>query len=120
MSRPEEKRRHPRVAKRIRVRSRFEGTVELETVDLSVGGFSCTAPMSLPLMTKIALSLSLPMNGDDARTGDRVIEGEAVVVRSEPSRVSGSNGGYRLALFFSRMDEIHRQTLLEYLNSQTP
>ncbi len=116
MSRPDEKRRHPRVAKRIRVRSRFEGAVELETVDLSIGGLSCTAPMSLPVMTKLALSLSLP---DDGGTGEQLIEGEAVVVRSEPSS-SPEESGYRIALFFSRMEENHRQTLVEYLNRHHP
>ncbi len=113
MSRSHEKRRHPRVAKRIRVRSRFEGAVEFETVDLSIGGLSCTAPMALPVMTKLALSLSLPDSGSGA--GVRVIEGEAVVVRSEPSR-SSETPGYHIALFFSRMEEAHRQTLIEYLN----
>lgn len=117
MSRPSEKRRHPRVAKRIRVRSRFEGAVELETVDLSVGGLSCTAPMSLPLMTKLALSLSLPHNGGS--DSEQVIEGEAVVVRSEPS-TSSHEPGYRIALFFSRMEEDHRRNLVEYLNRHNP
>lgn len=119
MSPPEEKRRHPRVAKRILVRSRFEGTVELETVDLSIGGLSCTAPMSLPLMTKLALSINLPANGG-ATGGERVIESEAVVVRSDKSPSSTGQGHYQIALFFSRMEDNHRQVLLEYLNSHTP
>jgi c-di-GMP-binding flagellar brake protein YcgR len=113
MSRSDEKRRHPRVAKRIRVRSRFEGAVELETVDLSIGGLSCTAPMSLPVMTKLALSLNLPDNGGSE--SEQVIEGEAVVVRSEPSQ-SPQEPGFRIALFFSRMEEEHRKSLVEYLN----
>jgi len=117
MSHSDEKRRHPRVAKRIRVRSRFEGAVELETVDLSIGGLSCTAPMSLPLMTRLALSLNLPDNGGS--DSEQVIEGEAVVVRSEPAEPS-QDAGYRIALFFSRMEENHRQTLVEYLNRQNP
>ena len=117
MNSPDEKRRHPRVEKRIRVRSRFEGAVELETVDLSVGGLNCTAPIALPLMTKLALSLSLPGNKNSPGSSDRVVEGEAVVVRSEPSRSGGANnGGYRIALFFSSMEENHKQALLEYLN----
>ncbi|HET6278064.1 MAG TPA: PilZ domain-containing protein [Candidatus Polarisedimenticolia bacterium] len=113
MSHSDEKRRHPRVAKRIRVRSRFEGAVELETVDLSIGGLSCTAPMSLPVMTRLALQLNLPDNGGSDR--EQVIEGEAVVVRSELS-TSPQEPGYRIALFFSRMEERHRTSLVEYLN----
>jgi hypothetical protein len=71
--------------------------------------------MALPLMTKIALSLNLPDNGGG---GERLIEGEAVVVRSVPSPSQGVPG-YRIALFFSRMDDAHRHTLVEYLNRQT-
>ena len=37
------------------------------------------------------------------------------MVRSELSK-SPEEPGYRIALFFSRMEENHRQTLVEYLN----
>lgn len=117
MSRSDEKRRHPRVAKRIRVRSRFEGAVELETVDLSIGGLSCTAPLSLPLMTRLALQINLPDDGGSRK--EQSIEGEAVVVRSEPS-TSPHEPGYRIALFFSRMEESHRRSLVEFLNRDNP
>jgi len=117
MSRIEDKRRHPRVTERLPVRSRHNGGVDLETIDLSVGGLSCTSQAYLAPMTKLALALELPATGGN---GGAVVEGEAVVVRSDPPHASAAHtGGYRIALFFSRMEEKHRRWLHEFLTSRT-
>src|SRR5207247_10213405 len=86
MSQSKDKRRHPRVAHRIRVRSSSREAVELETVDLSAGGFSCTAPAFLPLMTKLAVSLVLPVTraaAPEPGNGPETVNGAAVVVRTD-------------------------------------
>ena len=116
MTRTEDKRRHPRVAERLAVRSGHNGGVTLETIDLSAGGLSCNSPAFLAPMTKLALSLELPAAGDN---GGSVVEGEAVVVRTDPPRALADHlGGYRIALFFSRMEERHRRSLHEFLASR--
>jgi len=115
----EEKRRHPRVAKRIRVRSSSREAVELETIDLSAGGFFCTAPAFLPPMTKMAVSLVLPQPASVAAKGELVVNGEAIVVRTEPPLPARGANGYRIALFFSRMEETDRQKLLGFLESHS-
>jgi len=117
MSRSEDKRRHPRVTQRLPVRSRHNGGVDLETIDLSAGGLFCTSPAYLPPMTKMALALQLPASGG---TGPSVVEGEAVVVRTDPPHAAPSHlGGYRIALFFSRMEDEHRRRLQAYLQSRS-
>ncbi|MEE9292935.1 MAG: PilZ domain-containing protein [Acidobacteriota bacterium] len=119
MSGTKDKRRHPRVVQRLRVRSHDKDELELETIDLSVGGFSCTSPVLLAPMTKVALSLILPQTRSEPTQRERVVTGEAVVVRAEPSAGASTNGGpYRLALFFSRMEEEHRQLLQEFLQTR--
>src|SRR5262245_49267101 len=95
-----DKRRHPRVAHRIRVRSSSREAVELETIDLSAGGLSCTAPAFLPPMTKLAISLVLPVHNGSA--DHDTVEGEAVVVRTDPAEPDPGRDSYRVALFFSR------------------
>lgn len=115
MSGPD-KRRHPRVAQRIRVRSTSREAVELETIDLSVGGFLCTAPAFLPPMTKLAVSLVLPRPAS-ASDDDRQVSGEAIVVRTEPSSQAHRGSVYRVALFFSRMEEPDRQKLQRFLTN---
>lgn len=122
MSRSNEERRHPRVAQRVRVRSSSREAVELETVDLSAGGLSCTAPAFLPLMTKMAVSLVLPEarpSGSDEANGHETVNGEAVVVRTEPPAPVDGQATYRVALFFSRMDEADRRRLHDFLARHT-
>ena len=119
MSGTKDKRRHPRVVQRLRVRSHDEHDLELETIDLSAGGFSCTSPVLLAPMTKVALSLILPQTRSEPTQSEQVVNGEAVVVRAEPSASAASNGGpYRLALFFSRMEEEDRQSLKKFLRTR--
>ena len=113
-----DQRRHPRVARKIRVRPHAREAVELETIDLSVGGFSCTAPAFLAPMTKMAVSLVLPPDAGTGQSEDQTVHGEAVVVRTEPGHAaSHANGGYRIALFFSRMDDEDRRRLARYLSA---
>ena len=118
MSQSHDKRRHPRVAQRIRVRSSSREAVELETIDLSAGGLSCTAPAFLAPMTKLAVSLVLPdprpsLKGDG--DGHETVSGEVVVVRTEPPAPVEGKATYRVALFFSRMDDSDRRRLLDFL-----
>jgi hypothetical protein len=122
MSQSKDKRRHPRVAQRIKVRSSSREAVELETIDLSAGGFSCTAPAFLPLMTKLALSLVLPTNGPtatDKTNGLETVTGEAIVVRTDPPAPVDGQGAYRVALFFSKMEDTDRRRLLDFLERQS-
>src|SRR5262249_37816043 len=112
MTSPEEKRRHPRVSGRVTVRSAL-GADTFETINLSAGGLLCTSPAWVAPMTRMALSLDLP---GPARNGPVRVEGEAVVVRTDPpAPVSDHRGGYHVALFFSRMDDEHRQALHQFL-----
>jgi len=123
MSHTNDKRRHPRHAHRVRVRSHEHGAVEFETIDLSAGGFSCTAPAFLPLMTKLAISLVLPTGraqaGAGEKNGHETVRGEAVVVRSEPATPVDGKESYRVALFFSRMEDDDRKRLHDFLARQS-
>jgi hypothetical protein len=85
--------------------------VEFETIDLSVGGFRCTAPAFLPPMTRLAVSLALP---EAAGANGHVVKGEAVVVRIDPPAPAGDRL-YIVALFFSRMEEDDRRILAAFL-----
>jgi hypothetical protein len=112
MKSSDEKRRDPRVSDRVIVRS-AHGAGDLETINLSAGGLLCTSPAWVAPMTKLALSLELPM---PAQKAPRLVEGEAVVVRTDPPAPTTNPGdGYRVALFFSRMDDEHRETLNQFL-----
>jgi hypothetical protein len=112
MKSSDEKRRDPRVTDRVIVRS-THNDANLETINLSAGGLLCTSPAWVAPMTKMALSLELPMPTPKA---PRLVEGEAVVVRTDPpAPTTNPGGGYRVALFFSRMDAEHREALDQFL-----
>jgi hypothetical protein len=111
-----DKRLHPRVSQKITVSAAHNGGVDLETINLSAGGLFCTSSAWVSPMTRMALALNLPaVQG----SGPTVVEGEAIVVRTEPSAPSSSHqGGYRIALFFSRMEDGHRKTLQQFLQAR--
>lgn len=116
MAPSEDKRQYPRVSQRLPLRSQSHGGVALETVDLSAGGLSCTSPEYVAPMTRMSLALQIP----SATNGPVVVEGEGVVVRTEPPQPSAEHtGGYRIALFFSRMDDEHRRVLQTWLNNRS-
>ena len=121
MGQSEDKRRHPRIPQRVRVQSLYREALELETIDVSAGGLRCTSPLFIPIMTKMALSMVLPSAPGHSGNGQQMVKGEAVVVRTEPDSPAAEpvNGGYRVALFFSRMDDPDRKILLDWLKSRT-
>jgi hypothetical protein len=66
-------------------------------------------------MTKMAVSLVLPRESE-GHVADPTVRAEAVVVRSEPAYpAAGHNGGYRVALFFSHMEDDDRHRLNRFL-----
>lgn len=109
-----DKRQHPRVASQVRVRTP-QSDAPLETINLSAGGLFCTSRTWVAPMTKLALSLELP---GGAGNDGAVVEGEAIVVRTEPAAPTPDPSIYRIALFFSRMDDAHRRTLQTFLSSR--
>jgi len=116
-SRPD-KRHHPRIDQRLIVRATDGAGVALETINLSAGGLFCTSQTWVAPMTRLALSLDLP--APPGNGGGALVRGEAVVVRTEPPAPSAAHkGGYRIALFFSRMDDDHRLALQTFLKSRT-
>ena len=65
-------------------------------------------------MTRLSLKMEVPHQASPAR-----IEGEAVVVRTDPAApVAAHSGGYRIALFFSRLEDDDRRALQAYLDSR--
>ena len=115
MSPSPEKRRHPRKEQRLELRVTDDGGAALETINLSCGGILCSSAAWVAPMTRMAVSLRLPLAPPSQAA---VVRGEAVVVRTEPAAQSSPKGGYHIALFFSRMDEEHRQALQQFLESR--
>jgi hypothetical protein len=73
----------------------------------------CMSSEYIAPMTRMALQMRLP--GEAGRP----IQGEAVVVRTEPAAAATPpHAGYRIALYFSRLEEDDRQALQAFLQSR--
>ncbi|HEV8200177.1 MAG TPA: PilZ domain-containing protein [Candidatus Polarisedimenticolia bacterium] len=115
MTQGHEKRRHPRVAESLTIRAVHDGSIDFQTINLSAGGLFCTSPQFIPPMTRLSLAMEVPLPDDDPAR----IEGEAVVVRTEPEAPQPLHqGGYRIALFFSRLEDDDRRALQAFLASR--
>ena len=81
--------------------------------DLSLGGLRCTSAADYPEMTRLAITLLLPLAGNGASTPVSV---EAVVVRREDAApaISGEPR-FELSLFFTRVDDSARSRLASFL-----
>jgi c-di-GMP-binding flagellar brake protein YcgR len=115
-----ERRAHRRIDTTIEVQGTpEEGGVAARMVasNLSAGGLYCTSSADFPEMTRLAVRLELPTNGDPA--GDyRALDIEAVVVRREEVRSSSGAPRYRLGLFFTRVDDDAREHLSRFVGSR--
>jgi hypothetical protein len=80
-----------------------------------MGGLYCRSDVGFPEMTRLAVSLELPVIGDAEEP--RLIEAEAVVVRQEQSEEEGEEAPFRLALFFTVLDEQAEEVLFHFLES---
>jgi len=114
MSDAKEKRLHPRINERLTIRRAEDDGAALETINLSAGGMFCTSSEYIAPMTRMALEMRLP-----GTSAGRAIEGEAIVVRTEPPAASPApKGGYRIALYFSRLEDDDRRALQTFLQSR--
>lgn len=103
----EERRRHPRFESALPLKISKKGLdVITETRNISCSGVYCRVNKPLPLMSKIGLTLLLPIqNGNKVCT--EKIKCNGVVVRSEPLIVKDSDTACQnVAIFFT---EIHRK-----------
>lgn len=116
-----ERRAHARVDHQLEI----EGTqhpdgavARMVSHNLSTGGVCCTSSVDFPEMTRLAVRLMLPASDGPGGDGEAV-DAEAVVVRRRPLASSvGNDGKFELALFFTHVEDEHRERLQEYLRDR--
>jgi hypothetical protein len=108
MTHPSEKRSSRRVESDIRIHSlNAPEVIEMEAVNVSMGGAYCTTRQHFEPMTKLEVHLDLPGHTHLSET----ITASAVVVRVEDAV---DDAPYRLALLFQGMGEDDRARLQRY------
>jgi len=114
----EERRAHPRHTASIEMQGSHEdgGVVaRMITRDLSLGGLYCTSTTDFAEMTRLAVRLMLPIDGEPPE--GQPLDVEAVVVRREVVPAVNGNSRYDLALYFTNLDSTARDRLCRYLGT---
>ena len=110
---PQERRQYPRVKGEIPVKIQQEdGDMVTETENISRSGAYCRVNRYVKPMTKLKISLLLPMK----RMGKNLttkISCEGIVVRAEP--VEGDDF-YHAAIFFNNISQKDSDSIAEYVN----
>jgi len=86
----------------------------MQAADLSLGGLRCTSSADFPEMTRLAVRLELPINGNGQ---SEPVDIQAVVVRrKEIASMTQREPRYELALFFTALEDDTRDRLARFLD----
>ena len=116
----EDRRKAPRkkVSKNLRLDSIVDhpnGLIEAQTIDISKTGALCMLNNYIPPFTKLMMILPLPH--DRGVDEEEKIECESVVVRVEPAITTDEENKYKVALFFTNINDKDKEKLDNYLKA---
>lgn len=114
-----ERRAHPRISSNVDVQGRHpeQGVVaRMVASNLSMGGLYCTSSIDFPEMTRIAVGINLPDPDNGGQSADPLNLEAVVVRREENASATGGEPRFRLALFFTNVDDSARRRLSTYLD----
>lgn len=114
-----ERRKHPRLEKTLPIKLKQtpekEFNISTQTTNISASGVYCTINESINLMTKLHLTLLLPLPKAKSKEIKK-IECQGIVVRKEINK-KNKNAPYRIGIFFNDLDNQDRKFLQSYVNS---
>jgi len=86
-----------------------------KTINLSAGGFYCKVPFFIPLLTKLRISMVVPMRQARGKEQDHVVSCGGMVVRTVPEKPKPAIKGYEIGCFFTDIDDYDRLIIEQYL-----
>jgi c-di-GMP-binding flagellar brake protein YcgR len=89
--------------------------IKARTVNLSAGGFYCTVPSYVPVLTKLKVSMTVPITDAAGKEEDHIITCEGMVVRVVPGTSDPAVDSYEIGCFFSDIDDYDRLIIEQYL-----
>jgi integration host factor subunit alpha len=110
-----ERRRHPRISKRLPFRFKTQDfNILAETINLCCNGVYCTVNDPIPLMTKLKVVLALPCD----EKGDEFdyLECDGIVVRVEQDKPEANKKSVNnIAIYFDGIGESDKRRLKSFL-----
>lgn len=111
-----EKRRHPRLSKKLPISVKVDNSeIESQTHDISLSGVYCQVNRHIEPMSKLELTMFLPIKGKDGRHDMKKVACKGVVVRSEKSGLDASK--FNIALYFTDMKKADTDNISLYIQS---
>ena len=111
-----ERRKHPRLRSIIPLKISKRGLdVITETGNLSCSGVYCRVNKPIPVMSKIGITLLLPIQSNN-RVLTKKIKCSGVVVRSEPLIVEEADTAWQnIAIFFTDLSKKDKDKIAQYI-----
>jgi hypothetical protein len=88
-------------------------SITTESINVGSEGVYCPVSHFVAPLTKLQVTMVLPVKTKKGQIKNEVVKADAVVVRCQPA--GGESGGYRIALFFTGLDGQTRHVLDEYV-----
>jgi hypothetical protein len=88
-------------------------SVTTESINVGAEGVYCHVGHFVAPLTKLQVTMVLPLKNKKGQVKNEVVKVKAVVVRCQPS--GDGKGGYRIACFFTGLDQSTKSTLEEYV-----
>lgn len=113
---PSERRTHPRLKKSLSLKVKSP-TFDLvaETQNISLSGVYCQLNRKIELMSKVAITLLLPVRLKTNKVVTRTLKCEGVVVRVEQAQEA--KGKFNIAVFFNNLTTTAQNSLKLYIES---
>ncbi len=108
-----ERRQSPRVKKTVPIKVKVPGIdLVTQTKDISSLGAFCSVKQSIPLMTKLSITLLLPEHKKENNKIPHKIACQGVIVRSEESP---KDNLFHIAIFFTQIREKDKSLLESFI-----
>jgi hypothetical protein len=90
-------------------------TIRAKTVNLSAGGFYCQIPFYVPVLTRLKVSMTIPVTDTQGKEEEHAVTCEGTVVRTVPEKPSPDVETYEIGCFFTDIDDYDRLVIEQYL-----
>lgn len=84
-----------------------------ESINVGAEGVYCRVGHFVSPLTKLQMTLVLPLKNKKGQLKNEIVKTQAVVVRCQPA--GDENGGYRIACFFTGVEPATKTVLEEYV-----
>jgi hypothetical protein len=89
--------------------------IKARTVNLSAGGFYCKVPFHVPVLTRLRITMTIPVKDGQGKEEEHAITCEGTVVRTVPEKASPEVKTYEIGCFFTDIDNYDRLVIEQYL-----